>query len=270
MFDLEGRRLIIFADYGLDDAAATVSLYNNRNKFEGITIVPIGGNVPPKVSYDNAVTLLNHLCTKGECFELVDTLGEKQPYRYLADIHGGDGMGDILEKNDSLEHVKIASFGDFLKGIKGDEILLSLGPMTLVTPIAQAFPGCPLVIMGGCVESEPNYEGYEFNVALDPEAFARAVKQRHVAITLDTCRVEKLDMRRLEITDSSLHSQILRADQRLSISRGEEGCYVWDDVAACYVLHPERFELKSGKDRQGNTVTYAVYVSKREYFEDGL
>ena len=54
------QNLIIFADYGLDDAAATISVLNAHDKFNAITIVPIGGNVPVSMSFNNCFTLLNN------------------------------------------------------------------------------------------------------------------------------------------------------------------------------------------------------------------
>jgi hypothetical protein len=73
-------------------------------------------------------------------------------------------------------------------------------------------------------------------------------------------------MRLRRIEGEDLHSQILRADQGLSISRNEEGCYVWDDVAACYLLFPHRFRTESRNDPHGNQLTQAVYISDELYF----
>ncbi len=129
-------------------------------------------------------------------------------------------------------------------------------------------PTQELIIMGGCDNEEPNFGDYEFNHCLDPEAFSYCTKFPHAAITLDTCRVEKLDMRKYEITGDDFHSQILRADQRLSITRKEDGCYVWDDVAASYLIFPERFELREQTDPHGNRIFNAVYISDKLYFED--
>ncbi len=262
-----GKKLIIFADYGLDDAGATISIFNQRQQFDCVTLVPVGGNVPVEMSFDNAFTLVNLLAQEGEKITVVDTRRQKQTGEYMAEIHGKDGMGDIFPKNTDGTKVDLIDFETWLPTLSGDETVLSLGPMTLVKDFLQRYPHCPLVLMGGCVREEPNFQGYEFNQALDPEAFAFCVKFPHVAITLDTCRTEKLEMRRLHFPENDYHSQVLRADQRLSITRGEDGCYVWDDIAACYILYPERFALVEETDRQGNRLTNAVYISEKEYFE---
>lgn len=259
--------LIIFADYGLDDAAATASVFRHLDRFSEIFILPIGGNVPVNVAYRNCFTLLSHFPESWEKVTVVDTRSMAQPGRYLAEIHGNDGMGDILMPAEPSPRVKLADFDAWAQSLKGTETVLSLGPMTLVKPLMERHAH-PLVIMGGCVETPPNYGAYEFNHALDPEAFSFCARFPHAAITLDTCRVDGLDMRRYEISGSDIHSRILRADQRLSVTRGEEGCFVWDDVAACYVLFPERFALREQTDPHGNRLFNAVYIHRGLYYEE--
>lgn len=259
--------LIIFGDYGLDDAAATVSIFHRQDRFSRILIVPIGGNVPVEVSHRNCLTLLSLFPQVWSKVTVVDARQVPQGGEYLADIHGGDGMGDILTAAQTPAQVETVAFDGWLGSLDGTETVLSLGPMTLVKPLMERHTH-PLIIMGGCVESEPNFGAYEFNHALDPDAFAFCARFPHRAVTLDTCRVPVLDMRRYEITGDHVHAQILRADQRLSVTRGEDGCYVWDDVAACCLLHPERFEFREQTDPHGNRLYNAVYVSDKLYFED--
>ena len=88
--------LIVFADYGLDDAAATVSLFRREERFDRIDLVPIGGNVPTTVSFGNCMTLLSEFPEILQKIRVVDTRHLSQPEEYLASIHGGDGMGDLL------------------------------------------------------------------------------------------------------------------------------------------------------------------------------
>ncbi len=260
--------LVVFADYGLDDAAATVSLAAHREKFGKIVIIPIGGNVPVSMAYDNCITLLSHLDLWD--VTVVDTREISQPSEYLADIHGKDGMGDVLQRRSAPDGFASVPFSDWIETLTGEEMLLSLGPCTLVKRVLERYPTCSLVFMGGCAKTEPNFGEYEFNQALDAGAFAYCASREHVAITLDTCRVEKLDMRLRDEArfGDSLHDVILKADVRLSITRGEEGCYVWDDVAVCYLLHPERFVIETMVDRQGNALKNARYISQIDYDVD--
>ena len=258
--------LIIFADYGLDDAAATISVLNAHNNFNAITIVPIGGNVPTNMSFNNCFTLLNNfLCLKHK-ITVVDTLNNPQPSEYLAEIHGNDGMGDIFKSNPKTNDFKIIKYNQWLDTLNGNEVVLSLGPMTLVKPVMERYP-LKLILMGGCINESPNFKGYEFNHCLDTEAFAYCVKFPHTAITLDTCRIPALDIRNIDVVGDGLHEQILRADQKLSITRNEQGCYVWDDIAACYLLKPERFSTKACTDKWGNTINNAIYISSEVYYK---
>ncbi len=258
------KDLIIFADYGLDDAAATFSVFRHRARFGQIYVVPIGGNVPASVALQNAKRLLALLPCGN--VTLVDTTAIPQPSEYLKEIHGQDGMGDLFPPLCGQTKAPTISFEAWLARLSGQEVTLSLGPMTMVLPVLKQHPTCALILMGGCVHQTPNFGDYEFNHALDPAAFAKCVAFPHVAITLDTCRTPKLDIRPLKIEGDGWHAQILRADQRLSQTRGEDGCYVWDDVAACYLLFPDRFVLNKQTDPHGNQLTVAEYISPLSYF----
>ncbi|MBO5746876.1 MAG: nucleoside hydrolase [Clostridia bacterium] len=262
------EKLVIFADYGLDDAAATATIFKNHERFDSITVIPIGGNVPERISYRNCYTILSHYPELLYKVSVVSTENEQQPSRYLADIHGNDGMGDVIDHPSDQPTVSETTFEDWSKTVTGDEIILSLGPLTLVKKHLEKHACKQLVIMGGVVKTEPNYNGYEFNQALDVEAFSYCTRLPHTVITLDTCRTEKLDMRRITVTGDDLHSRVLKADQVLSVSRKEDGCYVWDDVAACYLLFPERFKVTSVTDPYGNRVNNAEYISNKLYFEN--
>ena len=261
------KKLIVFADYGLDDAAATATLLQRHEHFEAIDIVAIGGNVPSDVSLRNCSTLLSYFPAVWEKITVVDTTAEPQPSEYLAHIHGNDGMGDLFDHTRKCA-VRTVSFADWLPTTDGTELLLSLGPMTMVKPLMERHSTYFPVIMGGRVRTAPNYHGYEFNHGLDKAAFAACTRVPHAAITLDTVRTPALDMRPREIAGDDIHAQIVRADQKLSITRGEEGCFLWDDVAAAYLLWPDRFRLDAETDQDGNRIFQAVYVSDKLYYAE--
>jgi inosine-uridine nucleoside N-ribohydrolase len=254
------NHLILFCDYGLDDAAATVTVLRHQERFDGIDIVPIGGNVPVGVSHRNCLTLLSqfpHLLTK---IRVVDTRGVPQSEEYLADIHGGDGMGDLFAPGTA--DVTMVDYQSWLEGLSGEERVLSLGPMTLVRPLMEGH-NHPLVVMGGCIHTPPNFGEYEFNHALDKEAFAFCAPKAEGVITLDTCRVAPLNVRNWDL-DDTLYGKILQRDVQLSYTRGEDGCYAWDDVAAQFVLFPHRFTVKEETDPHGNTYRHATYVGEKK------
>ncbi len=261
------RNIVIFADYGLDDAAATVSIFKSAEKFESIVLIPIGGNVPANIAYRNCHTLVSNFKQLLDKITVVNTCHLKQPNEYLATIHGNDGMGDFFTHPEEKTQVNELFFEDWLNNYySGNEVVLSLGPATLVKETLIKKAPKELVIMGGCVKEKPNFNGREFNHALDVEAFAFCLKFPHTAITLDTCRIKKLDMRQYEITGEDIHSKILIADQKLSITRKEEGCYVWDDIAANFVLFPERFTVSEEIDIDGNKINQAKYISEKLYY----
>jgi len=259
--------LIIFADYGLDDAAATVSILTRAERFDYIDIVPIGGNVPVAVAYRNAFTLLAKFPEALNKIRVVDTRHISQPSEYLADIHGADGMGDLFDPAVPDGPVVILTFEDWVSQLSGQEVILSLGPMTLVRPLMERQEH-PLVIMGGCIDTPPNFHGFEFNHCLDKEAFSFCAPQAQAVITLDTCRVSTLDLSGVEVTGRGLHAQIMRAAQTMSTAWDDAGCHMWDDVAACYVLFPDRFQTTLQTDPHGNTYAHAMYCSQTVYYED--
>ena len=53
-------KLILCCDYGLDDAAATADalFHAEKDGYESVVLVAIGGNVPSKVALGNAKKLL--------------------------------------------------------------------------------------------------------------------------------------------------------------------------------------------------------------------
>jgi inosine-uridine nucleoside N-ribohydrolase len=264
---------VILADLGLDDAAAVAHLLRERKRSAGIVLIPIGGNVPVEMAFANARTLL---CAAGDAMSagvtVVDTRAIPQRGEYLPDFHGKDGMGDILPAADVWPRdVRVVAFADWLEGFRESGVLLSLGPTTLARTILEKRPELSLVLMGGCIRETPNFHGYEFNHALDREAFAFCVQYPHVAITMDTCRVPRLNLLRDTIPGDGLYERLLRADQAVSEMRGDGECRVWDDVAALYLLEPNRFRVSEERDRDGNRVLQAVYCSERaQYEEEGI
>ena len=90
------NRIIIFCDYGLDDAIATVHILGNAEMFEHIDVVPVGGNVTVDTAFRNAHTLLQYAKADKRKVRIVDTRAFGQAAADIPDIHGADGMGDML------------------------------------------------------------------------------------------------------------------------------------------------------------------------------
>ncbi len=259
-------KLVLFCDYGLDDAAATVDALSHSvaDGYEEVVLVAIGGNVPPTISLRNAIRLVANCDFAYAPVTVVDTTDEEQPFEFLTNVHGGDGMGDLF--HDRPFRANVLPFREWLKEFSDEYYLLSLGPMTLVPRLLKKCPPKKFVFMGGNVAEKPNFQGYEFNHALDKEAFKAAVKAcPHVAVTLDTCRNEYLNIQNEEIEGDDLLSRIISRSRDLTLMSGEEGCYVWDDIAYKYLRHPNWFTLRYREDRDGNELTVAEYVHGEKY-----
>ncbi len=260
-------KLVLFCDYGLDDAAATVDVLSHsvEDGYEEVVLVAIGGNVPPSISLRNAIRLVSNCNFNYAPVTVVDTTAEEQPFEFLASVHGGDGMGDLFR--DKPFHAKVLSFREWLNGFSGEYYLLSLGPMTIVPALLRKCAPKKFVFMGGNIAEEPNFQGYEFNHALDKEAFKEAVAYPHTAVTMDSCRDPFLNIQNEKIGGDSLLLRIVARARELTLMSGEKGCYLWDDIAVKYLRHPNWFTIRYGEDRDGNELTYAKFVHGEKYLK---
>ncbi len=243
-------KLVIFADYGLDDACATAYILNNRAEYESIDIIPIGGNVESGRALANARKLLGAARADGidtSGVRLVDSTAFSQPFCRLPSVHGNDGIGDILPNLFSCP-VPSIEYTEFLKELAGEYRILSLGPATMVVHMlgnAKVMPCRPTVIMGGCTREEPNYNGREFNDALDMSAFEKLLGYNHVAATLDTCRHEKFNYINRHFDGTRLFGKLVNRSIELAAARHNDRCYIYDLIAAYALITPEEFEVKT-------------------------
>lgn len=242
-------KLVIFADYGLDDACATAYLLARREKWSEIDIVPVGGNVAAARALANAKKLLAAAQTDGcslSGIRLVDTTAVQQPSCPLPSIHGKDGMGDLFEDIE-VAPVPVLPYETWRTGITCPYEVLSLGPCTVVAHFLANAPVLPhgdLVIMGGNNGEEPNYNGYEFNDGLDHAAFVAVLAYPHVCATLDTCRVPAFNDIARTYAHTSLFDTLMRTSVALAFARHPDRCYVYDRVAAEALVHPDRFAVR--------------------------
>lgn len=239
------NRIIVYCDYGLDDAIATVHILKNSDMFERIDIVPIGGNVAADKAYKNAQTLLSEADKRGlvdaKKIRIVDTRRVSQPSADIPDVHGGDGMGDVFAPQQSgVEVVPFDAFTAELDKNKTPErdCVLSLGPCTVPNKIGYV-PFCT-ILMGGATNEPPNYGKFEFNEALDPEAFSSFAKAATAVATLDTCHDEKFGFDKMK--SDELTNALLASYRGLCEKRGCKIFAVYDYCAALAVTNPERFD----------------------------
>ena len=150
------KHYILICDYGLDDAAATVELFGKKTAQDRVDILPVGGNMPLSKTAENARILLSHLGERAEGVRLVDTSCIVQPEESLPSIHGTDGMGDCLAPK-PLFGVPTLSLKEWEQSLTGEEILISLGPLTLPAYLLKEHRFSRFLFMGGNVAEEPNF-----------------------------------------------------------------------------------------------------------------
>ncbi len=236
------NRIIMLCDYGLDDAIATMHILRNA-RFDHLDIVPIGGNVSVFTAYENAHTLLAWARADKRNVRIADTRAIEQAAADIPDVHGKDGIGDVLERR--LSDVPVISFDELKTDIKNNGIpsrdcLLSLGPCTL--PVMLDYVPDTTAIMGGTTKEPPNYGGYEFNEALDLAAFKTLAAKAKGVATLDSCHDPKFAFETFktgdEITDRLIEKYIALCRAR------NAPIAVYDYVAALFVTHPDEFDVR--------------------------
>ena len=255
---MDYNRIILFCDYGLDDAIATLHILRHADKFGCIDVVPIGGNVGVQTAYRNAHTLLAAANVNVNKVRIIDTRAIKQTAADIPDIHGKDGIGDVLEQKPSA--VQVVDFDAFREELKikarpSKDCVLSLGPCTVPNMLGYT-PFCT-VLMGGTNKEEPNCGDHEFNEAMDLNAFKAYAKTATAVATLDTCHDKKFGFDSF-VTGDPLTDKLIERYKSLCVARSAPVA-VYDYVAALAVTNPELFEAERIRRADGvefNELTY--------------
>ena len=253
-------KTVMLCDYGLDDACATLKVLEERNENDEIVLVAVAGNDSAQKSLDNAKTLISNVENR-KGITIVDTTDVVQNCAYLPSIHGKDSMGDLLTFKDV--DITVVKFNDWLNTTNNDIVLISLGPCTITKKIIEKI-GNPktLLIMGGNVAEEPNFNGYEFNHAIDIPAFAWCVKRPHLIATLDSCRCSAYNFISYKFDDNTLLGKMLNRSIELAKARHPDRSYVYDYICVSYLYEKEKWNLKSMTDSDGNILNVLVYNSQ--------
>ena len=248
------KTLIILSDYGLDDAVAGAYLFGRKDLFGKIFVVAVAGNVSAETSLNNARKLLDAAGVGKDFVTLVRTDEKEQKFAVLPEVHGGDGMGDLIEKRGEYPYIE---FGSFLSSLTPDGenyTVLSLGPLTVTKKIMEKLPRSQLVIMAGVVKENPNFHGMEFNQALDPESYAECLRYPHVAATLDTCRADAFNLAGCRLGENKLIKKLINRAVSLAEARHSDNAFIYDFIASLYLTDPEIFDVVPVVDQWGNTV----------------
>lgn len=249
------KNLIILSDYGLDDAVAGAYLFSRKELFGKIFVVAVAGNVSAETSLKNARKLLDNFEGDKSGIVLVETDERFQSYAVLPDVHGGDGMGDVINKDGKYPYIKYDEFVSSLKGSGDDYVILSLGPLTVTEKLMQKLPEAELVIMAGVVNENPNYKGMEFNQALDAPAYGACLeKYPHAVATLDTCRNAAFNLAGHRFEENKLIKKLINRAVTLAENRHGDNAYIYDFIASLYLTDRSLFEVVPVTDKWGNTV----------------
>ena len=252
------ERIVMLCDYGLDDMCATLYLLENTDRKTPVDIVAVGGNDSADKAYANAEKLISNLDFCGN-ITLVDTRAQEQNCAYLPSIHGKDSMGDLLEKKRLV--CKKADFSEWLDTLDCDITLVSLGPCTITEKILERVGEVKkLVIMGGCVAEVPNFNGLEFNHAINVDAFARCVKYPHVIATLDSCRHPAFNFANKVFEGKSLLARALNRSIELAVARHKDNSFVYDYICVDYLIHPDKWIVEEKTDPLGNVLNQLRYI----------
>ena len=236
------NRLIMFCDYGLDDAIATLHILKNAQMFNRIDIVPIGGNVSVQTAYRNAHTLLHYAGDYKDKVRIIDTRDIPQSAADIPDVHGKDGIGDVLAPAQS--GATVVGFDAFKHELESTadpahDCVLSVGPCTVPNMLGYV-PFCT-VLMGGTVDEPPNYGDYEFNEGCDVPAFKALAYKATAVATLDSCHDNGFGFEKLTMHDK-LADSLLDKYRSMCKDRGAVVA-VYDYVAALAVTNPELFDV---------------------------
>ena len=254
-------RIIMFCDYGLDDAIATLHILRNAGMFGRIDIVPVGGNVPVDIAYPNAHTLLAAADADINKVRIVDTRGIAQAAADIPDVHGKDGIGDVLSLAPS--NAPVIAFDEYKNELakNGDpsvDCLLSLGPCTV--PVLLGYMPETIVVMGGTTLEPPNQGDYEFNECMDIAAFETLAARATAVATLDSCHDKKFDFDNMRF-DDALADKLLKKYVAMC-KRRNAFVTVYDYVAALFVTDPALFAVH--KTMRADGVEYNEIKLKRK------
>jgi inosine-uridine nucleoside N-ribohydrolase len=245
-----------------DDGAALVMLLQQQDKVNvlGLTLVP--GNLWPSQGSEYMLRVLDIMkrpgipVTIGARAPLVHTkaMAEKENREWgPIEYQGAFAAEDKPSKHATARRVSRKHSVDFLidtiSQSENPVTVLAIGPMTNIAMMLRLRPDLEkkiarIVFMGGSVR-EKNYDGRaaEFNFWFDPEAaqvVLRSAIPQKVMFGLDICDRAKLDKEHYDEIASvkTPITALFREDLSKQFSKPGASTYIWDCLAAGYLLDP--------------------------------
>lgn len=237
-------RLLVFTDPGLDDAMALIYLLRCLPSNVRIDIFCVGGNNSAFVSYQNACSLLSNY-KRSEVY-IWETDCISQNYDSLVNVHGSDFLGLPYTQYGNSKVYPV----DW-DGVSENCSILVLAACTLPLLLNIDYKYISdLVVMGGC-ESQPNYNGLEFNQAMDVFAFSAFIEKyinKARIITVDSCRNSFFDIYNSNYRDylDELCNEYrcFNLYEKYALKRGSKYCIPYDLIAAFALLNKKQIIYK--------------------------
>lgn len=283
---MKKQKIIIDTDPGHDDALA-IMLIVKSGLFDVLALTTVAGNSTIQNVTRNATYILDLLGRR----DIPVFAGKAKPLKrnlIQANVHGSSGLDGASLENTQYKVIHDAD-RQLIRLIKENpkEIsLLAIGPLT---NIARAFlkesklPSLlkQIVIMGGAINVPGNKNRVaEFNMFVDPEAadivFKSKVKK--ILIPLDACNDIPLFMSDFaKLKGSKLYKSIKSMMKRFIAGiekyEGTKGAFVYDAIAAYYLLNPKAFVAQpmdilietTGEYTRGMTVVEKRISEKKMY-----
>lgn len=284
---MEKLPILIDCDTGTDDAIAIIAaLYSPELDVRAITTVD--GNVALKYTSQNTLDVVRYLG-----FNVKVAVGAPEPIKseviHVNDgTHGDTGMGTVvLPKAESgfYEKNAVETIIEEARALKGELILVPIGPMTNIAHAIMTYPELrtlikEIVFMGGSMIGGNMTTTAEFNAWADPEAMSivlnSGIKCKMIGLDVTEKAVlnqEDADIFRALGTKAGQVVADLLEFMFVRFNKGKEDAYMHDGLAVAVTAVPDIVKTQSyyvdceckGKYTRGHT-----YVATNElYFQKG-
>lgn len=247
--------MVIDTDVGTDDAVA-LCLALRHPAAEVVAVTAVAGNTSLPNVVQNALYTVE-LCGSTAPVHPGSPAPLMRPLETAAEVHGGDGLGDIglpLQGRSPSPVGAVEALLQAARAHRHDLVLVTLGPLTNVALACLADPAFPssvsrCVVMGGTGRGPGNVTPVaEFNIFVDPEA-AAIVFGSGLPITMvgwDACQADatftrpQLDeLRALGSPLAQFCTDIQSVSLRRAEAAGEEGICIPDPLAMAVALKPD-------------------------------
>lgn len=245
------KKIIFDTDIGVDDAFALACAARTQ-QILGITTV--FGNVAVGQAVKNARLFSQLIGCNAPVFRGCSRPLALSPSASATTVHGGDGLGDVLDNPFDEEAGNAVSFIiDTVRALPHEVTLVAIGPLTNIAAAINLAPDIiplvkELVMMGGAFGTNGHAGNVtphsEFNIWKDPHA-ADQVFSSALPVTvlpLDVTHEVLITGDEIRALNVPVLEQISRGYLQYSLAReGFEGMALHDTLTILWLTHPELF-----------------------------